>query len=193
MNTMPDQPLIAIDVVPVCFTAADGLQIGTAERAYDPYAGLQALPGVLLNSGEQLADAALRALEAKAGVVERDVRHLMQIGAFDGPLRDPRLSAISIAHLAVVAPGAGGNTEWQTSELRSRDLPFDHDDIVAEALNSMRARLWNDKTMTRALTGDVFDTVTARKLIVALTGLERQPDSAASTGGRPPVRWRWAF
>ncbi len=99
-----DQPLIAIDVVPVSFTVAEGLRVATARRAYDPYAGREALPGVLLDAAERLADGARRALRTKAGIGTGAVRHLTQVGAFDGPSRDPRETAISIAFTAVVHP-----------------------------------------------------------------------------------------
>ncbi len=91
-----DQPLIAIDVVPMSFTAGDGLLVATARRPYDPYAGQEALPGVLLDGAELLADGARRALGTKTGIDAAAVRHLAQIGAFDGPERDPRSTAISI-------------------------------------------------------------------------------------------------
>ena len=106
-----DQPLIAIDVVPVSFTTGGGLRVATARRANAPYAGREALPGVLLDAAERLADGARRALRTKTGIDAAAVRHLAQVGAFDGPERDPRDAAVSIAFLAVVAPGPGGASD----------------------------------------------------------------------------------
>jgi 8-oxo-dGTP diphosphatase len=203
-----DQPLIAIDVVPVAFADDDGLLVASARRRYDPYIGLEALPGVLLDGTELLEHAAYRALESKAGIPAAAVRHLAQIGAFDGPDRDPRSTAISVAFLAVVDPGAGDVT-WHGagSEL---GLAFDHDRIVAAALDSTRTRLWSDVPRTRALLGEVFPTSAAARLERDLTGaapdagnlnrslrtnplLVRADDVPAPTGrsGRPPAQWRW--
>lgn len=210
MNTVSDidQPLIAIDVVPMSF-GPDGLMIGTAKRLYEPSAGQHALPGVLLAAGERLEESAYRALATKAGVSGDQVRHLGQLGAFDGPNRDPRSHAISVAWLAVIDPGAGEQVEWSTSELRSRNLPFDHDDIIDAALAAARTRLWSDIAFTRALTGKVFSTPTAARLEEQLTGLaphkgnfhrdlsrirelDRLDEPAATPRGRPATAWRWA-
>lgn len=177
-----DQPLIAIDVVPVSFTVAEGLRVATARRAYDPYAGREALPGVLLDAAERLDDGARRALRTKAGIGTGAVRHLTQVGAFDGPSRDPRETAISIAFTAVVAPdtaspaaGAaaapgGGSAVWHPLGGGDLGLPFDHDAIVGAALDQVRTRLWRDVPMTRALLGDVFPTSAAAALHAALHG-----------------------
>lgn len=184
-----DQPLIAIDVVPVSFTVAEGLRVATARRAYDPYAGREALPGVLLHAAERLADGARRALRTKAGIGTGAVRHLTQVGAFDGPSRDPRETAISIAFTAVVHPvptpfaatdpgvvsgpaaGAGGGSAvWHPLGGGDLGLPFDHDAIVGAALDQVRTRLWRDVPMTRALLGDVFPTSAAAALHAALHG-----------------------
>ncbi|QCR44633.1 DNA hydrolase [Curtobacterium sp. SGAir0471] len=209
-----DQPLIAIDVVPVSFTVAEGVRVATARRAYDPYAGREALPGVLLDAAERLADGARRALRTKAGIGPGAVRHLAQVGAFDGPSRDPRETAISIAFAAVVGaadPGVdGGSAVWRPLGGGDLGLPFDHDTIVRAALDQVRTRLWRDVPMTRALLGDVFPTSAAAALHAALHGaapdagnlnralrtnpaLVRTDAAPTTTGrsGRPPATWTW--
>lgn len=211
-----DQPLIAIDVVPMSFTAGDGLLVATARRPYDPYAGQEALPGVLLDGTELLTDGARRALRTKTGIDDASVRHLAQIGAFDGPERDPRSTAISIAFVAVVA-GSGGGTGaassavWRDPAQAEPGLPFDHDRIIQAALDHVRTRLWRDLPLTRALLGTQFTTADASRLQTAVTGVAPDPGnlnralrtngalvraSATTTsgqrGGRPPVSWTWA-
>jgi 8-oxo-dGTP diphosphatase len=206
-----DQPLIAIDVVPVSFTTTDGLRVATARRAYDPYAGREALPGVLLHAAERLADGARRALRTKTGIAPAAVRHLAQVGAFDGPSRDPRETAISIAFLAVVGPGVdGGTAVWRAAVGADQGLPFDHDAIVRAAVDQVRTRLWRDVPLTRALLGDVFPTSAAAALHAALHGsapdagnLNRAlrtnpalvrtdaPPASTGRGGRPPATWTW--
>lgn len=205
-----DQPLIAIDVVPMSFARADGLRIATARRAYAPYAGREALPGVLLDGTEILADGARRALHAKARLVPEAVRHLAQVGAFDGPDRDPRSAAISIAFLAVVDPTADSDATWHDVGALPLGLPFDHDRIVGSALARARVLLWADLPFTRALLGDPFTTADAARVRVALTGTAPDPGnlnralrtntalarvaapaSAGPRGGRPPAAWTW--
>jgi 8-oxo-dGTP diphosphatase len=228
-----DQPLIAVDVVPVTFGAvgssrtagAGGLRVATAARRYDPFVGREALPGVLLDGAELLADGARRALRTKTAVDAAAVRHLAQIGAFDGPDRDPRSAAISVAFLAVVAPaspapapGTSAGTVWHDVADLPLGLPFDHDRIIAAALDHARTRLWSDVPLTRALLGEHFTTPDAARLTVALTGVAPDPgnlnralrtnpaltrlDAPAEgdalgpvrrgRGGRPPAAWTWS-
>ncbi|ROQ05132.1 MULTISPECIES: NUDIX hydrolase [unclassified Curtobacterium] len=205
-----DQPLIAIDVVPVSFVTTDGLRVATARRAYAPYVGQEALPGVLLDGTEILADGARRALRSKVGVGSTAVHHLAQVGAFDGPDRDPRSSAISIAFLAVIDPAAHADATWHDVGTLPLGLPFDHDRIVASALERARVLLWSDLPFTRALLGDPFTTADAARLRIALTGTTPDPGnlnrtlrtntalarvdlpaSAGPRGGRPPAAWTW--
>jgi 8-oxo-dGTP diphosphatase len=208
IDIMPDQPLIAIDVVPVAFSSTDGLLLGTAAREFAPFAGRQALPGVLLASGERLDEAAYRALQAKAGIVRLSVRHLMQLKTFDGPTRDPRSAAISVAYLAVVDPGAGAKTGWSTFTGEIAGLPFDHDVIVAEAKAQMAVSLWTNNKMTHALTGVRFNSANAARLIQDLSGRKphagnlhrllsnhesiiRLEGNDVTGRGRPATAWRW--
>ncbi|KQO64539.1 NUDIX hydrolase [Curtobacterium sp. Leaf261] len=183
-HAVRDQPLIAIDVVPMSYSRADGLRVATSARAFAPYAGAQALPGVLLDGTELLARGAMRALRVKAGITGGGVRHLAQIGAFDGPERDPRSAAISVAFLAVVDPAAagengagagggagGGVTSVLWGDARdTRGLPFDHDRIVRAALDTVRTRRWSDVPLTRALLGETFTTADAARLESVLAG-----------------------
>ncbi|KTR07785.1 hypothetical protein NS184_07220 [Curtobacterium luteum] len=194
------------------FTSTDGLRVATARRPYAPFAGREALPGVLLDAAERLVDGAGRALRTKTGIEAAAVRHLAQVGAFDGPSRDPRDAAISIAFLAVVAPAVDGPLAlWRPVDGAEPGLPFDHDTIVAAAVDQVRTRLWRDVPLTRALLGEVFPTSAAAQLHATLHGsapdagnLNRSlrtnpalvratvPATASTRGGRPPATWTWA-
>lgn len=218
-----DQPLIAVDVVLVAFDDTGdgvdpgGLRVATARRRYEPFVGREALPGVLLDGPELLADGARRALRTKTGTDAAAVRHLAQIGAFDGPERDPRSAAISIAFLAVTAGTAAvaDAVRWHDAVGLPLGLPFDHDRIITAALDHARTRLWSDGPLTRALLGERFTTPDAARLVVALTGVAPDPGnlnralrtnpaltrldpaaepvvrSGAGRGGRPPAAWTW--
>jgi len=205
-----DQPLIAIDVVPVRVGADGEVLVGTSVRRFAPFVGEQALPGVLLLGAEALRVAAYRALESKAGIRSSQVRHLAQLGAFDSPGRDPRSHAVSIAFVAIVdvevdaEADAGEQVTWHASV---PDLPFDHTAIAATAREHLATRLWSDLPLTRALTGERFTTSTAAAIETALRGakphagnfnrglagmaaLEKLPPQPHGRG-RPATTWAW--
>lgn len=209
MDAMREQPLIAVDVVPVAYRG-EGLVIGTAARQFEPFTGEQALPGVLLAPTELLSAAAYRALETKAAVADTSVRAVLQLGAFDGPGRDPRDSAISVAFLAVLDPDASTNMRWNPATGGRLGLPFDHDDIIDRARELMSDSLWTNRALTRALTGSVFTTAQAvavheqvrgsrphinnlRRDLAASPHLEQVTETEPTKRGpgRPSLTWRW--
>jgi len=204
---IPTQPLIAVDVVAVRFSSANGLQVGTVTRRFEPFAGDEALPGVLLDTGELLADAAVRALHTKAGVPRSAIGPLRAAGTFDRPGRDPREHAISIAWVTALPYAVRSDLHW-AAPASSTSLPFDHDQIIAAALVEARHHLWSDAEFTSALTGNEFSTRDASALETALDGtspragnlartlaaiprLERAGSEHAGERGRPTTRWRW--
>ena len=202
-----DQPLIAVDVVPVSFSYVNGLCIGTARRQTAPAEGELALPGVLLAAGERLLDAGHRALAKKAGVGAEQILHTAQIGSFDDPGRETRDHSISIAFLAVVDPGAG-DIDWAPVRKLPLNLPFHHDVIVTAARAHLSRGLWSDADLTRALLSPQFSTTKAAELTELATGVRRHAgnfhreltrrddlirvESGVSDFGRPPTRWEWA-
>lgn len=212
---MPDQPLISIDAVPLI--VRDGvLHLVLGVRDLDPFAGHAALPGVLLNAHERLAEAVLRALRSKAGVEAGAVLGGVEVGVFDDFERDERGPTLSIARLVILEPGHDFTDERVRLVPLEHlpDLPFDHRSIVARAASVLLNSLWVDGAATRALLGESFDTaeVIARmrelsvaagsplpetantgRALAANKSLERAEPSAPAAGrGRPPARWRWA-
>lgn len=204
------QPLIAVDVVPLAFDKAyQRLGIGVAERANDPFKGEWSLPGVLLGSGERLREAAYRALADKAGVTESSVAHLVQVGAFDGPGRDPRDEAISISFLAVIRDTDDTSLSMIPYTDDFTALPFDHGTIVAAAKNLAKMSLWDDGAFTESLLDSTFSTSHAAYLTEAVTGAKPEPGNfnrflrgnaalqslgkqAVGDLGRSTTVWGWA-
>lgn len=104
------------------------------------------LPGTFLHEGERLSDAVLRSLQDKAGIQGLSPR---QLRAFDDPDRDDRGRVLSVAHVDTVPwqriAGAEGRDPSTLPPTRltpvanAVGLPFDHDAIVAHAVDVLRA------------------------------------------------------
>lgn len=142
-----NQPLIAVDVVPVMFDTDGTPYVFLAERAFAPHKGEYALPGVLLGGNESLHEAAMRALDTKIGF---HADYMIDIGFFDNPTRDPRNKVVSVAFLAIINPGFWGDVHASnmkrnyhplTSTMFTHDtnsdlakaIPFDHYSIICKA------------------------------------------------------------
>jgi 8-oxo-dGTP diphosphatase len=143
------RPSVAVDVA-LLTVEGDGLDRRLAVLVHRPSvgyaAGRWALPGTFVHEDELLADAALRALRDKVGVVGRSPQ---QLRVFDEVDRDDRGRVITVAHVDLVPPEAL-TTITGTRELvpvdgerlrlpgRYRKLAFDHDQIVAAAVAATR-------------------------------------------------------
>ena len=212
--TLPQQPLVSIDTVPFFFR--DGvLEVLLARRTFEPYFGEFALPGVLLSTNERLTEAALRALQAKAGIGQDSIRGITGAGVFDNPDRDPRGPTLSIVHAVILDDRALVEREG-VRLVRAADasgLPFDHDAIVRRTAGTVLDALWADVALTRALLGERFTTASAARLVRELAAAAGRPepvtsnlgrdlaksqlltktaDAAAPSGrGRPAAGWAW--
>lgn len=105
------------------------------------------LPGTFLHEGERLSDAVLRSLRDKAGVQGLAPR---QLHVFDDPARDDRGWVLSVAHVDTVPWGrvadvgarstdADGPRARLSPVTEAHGMPFDHDAIVAHAVDVLRA------------------------------------------------------
>jgi len=139
-----------------------------------------ALPGTFLHEGETLADAVLRSLADKAGLRGAAPR---QLQVFDALGRDDRGWVLSVAHV-VVLPWA----EVEPVLLARPDdvgvrpvaeatgLPFDHDAIVAMAVDAVRAA-YAERPDPEGLLAEPFTMRQLRHLHEAVGGRRLVPDS----------------
>jgi 8-oxo-dGTP diphosphatase len=192
-------PPVAVTADVVAFTIrADELCVLLVRRARPPYAGFWALPGSFLRAGagvgesETLDAAAARALAAKTGVgVGADSAavlahnsasraHLEQLCSYGDPGRDPRMTVVSVAYMALAPalpePVAGsGTSEAAWVPVRALGLPerptfgspmaqdpssdyrlaFDHARIIFDARERARAKLEYSPLAT-AFVGEEF-------------------------------------
>ncbi len=168
----PAPAALAVDVV-VLTVRGQELEV-LANRGED---GRRALPGVLVEAGEDPSAAARRALVEKTGI---DEPYLEQLGAFAAPGRDPRGWIPSIAWLALVPPHAEVRDEragWVRARGRHR-WAYDHRDIVAAAIDRIEGKLWWSNVAVGVL-GDEFPISAARHVYEAIAATNYDPATFA--------------
>jgi 8-oxo-dGTP diphosphatase len=143
-------PAFAVTVDVVILTMVEGtLHVLLVRRGEAPFQGMWAIPGGFKRPTETLDGAAKRELSEETGVDAASL--LAQFGAYGDPERDPRMSVVTIAYLAVLrdvgAIVAGTDaadaalapvTDVLTGTI---DLAFDHVRIVRDALERVRLEL----------------------------------------------------
>jgi 8-oxo-dGTP diphosphatase len=132
---------VAVDVAVL---ALDGerLSVLLVKLKRAPYEGRWGLPGGRIGARETVEEAAARELAGKTGLSEV---WLEQLKTFSAPDRDPGERCVSVAFLALVPAEQarlsatskyGGIAFFPADE--PHELPFDHDEIVAAAVERLR-------------------------------------------------------
>ncbi len=150
--TPAQRPLVSVDLA--IFTVLDDcLQVLLVRRpddAGEPFPGLWALPGGFVNVQRDatLEDCALRKLREKTGVASP---YLEQLGSWGSAARDPRGWSATHVYFALIPADqivlqAGGNARdvrFMPVGARGVDtkLAFDHADLLAAALERLRAKV----------------------------------------------------
>ncbi len=190
-----DRPSVAVDVV---LLTVRGGRLATLlhRREEHPDRGRWSLPGGFVALDESLEDAAARTLATKAGV-ERVF--LEQLFTFGDPARDPRMRVISVAYYALVpepvfevATGSAAPVEvpWEGEEggdvacigADGAHLPlaFDHDRILATAVQRIRGKL-SYVPIAFELLGPTFTLLEVRRVYEAILGRPLNKDSFRRT------------
>jgi len=169
-----------------------------------------ALPGGLVRPEETAEDAVARHLADKCGLKGCYTEQLATFSAID---RDPRGRVVSVAYLALV-PEPLARSHEPPSGLRWREiakigkLAYDHNDIVAAALDRLRANL-QSTTIARHLMAAQFSLSDLQRVYESVLGrpLDKRnfrkklmaADVVRSTGkmqqsaiGRPSELYRFA-
>lgn len=148
---------VAVDVVVLSLRADEhGLRpvFLAQRRRREPFAGAWSLPGGIVREREDLEAAVRRALTHTTPLEQ--VRHLEQLGTFGDPERDPRGRVLSVSHLALLPePGPAQPQAGWLDALHPPALAFDHERILAAALERLRGKL-TYSNVAFGLLGDEF-------------------------------------
>ena len=140
-------PIVTADVA--LFTLQEqGLRVLLIQRANSPTPGGWALPGGVLKPDidDSLDHTALRILATKTRVA---LPHLEQVATHSGPDRDPRGWSVTTLYYALLpsdqVPAVAGDRtesiEWCDPERPGHRLVFDHRQLLAEALQTLRDKV----------------------------------------------------
>jgi len=140
------RPALTVDVVVFGADLKDeDLRVLLIRRRLEPYKGRWALPGGFVHVGEGLELAARRELQEETGL---QGLFLEQLYTFGEPARDPREHTVSVAWFGLVklsdhqvrAATDADDVGW-FSVADPPELAFDHDNIVATAIERLRGKV----------------------------------------------------
>jgi 8-oxo-dGTP diphosphatase len=172
-------PAFAVTVDVVVLTMSEGLlHVLLVCRGEAPFEGMWAIPGGFKRPTETLDQAATRELAEETGVDAASL--LTQFGAYGDPERDPRMSVVTIAYLAVLRDVGAvvGGTDAAAAALLpvsdvlngKIDLAFDHLGIVRDAVERVRVDL-ELRGIATAFVGATFTLAELRAVYEAVWGV----------------------
>ncbi|MGA2211582.1 MAG: NUDIX domain-containing protein [Acidimicrobiales bacterium] len=173
-------PPFAVTVDVVILTMAGGvLHVLLVRRGQEPFQGMWAVPGGFKLPTETLDEAATRELAEETGVDAASL--LTQFGAYGDPGRDPRMSVVTVAYVAVLrdvgAIEAGTDAAdaalVPVSEVLSGrlDVAFDHLRVLGDAVERVRVELEVSGVAT-AFVGTTFTLSELRAVYEGLWGVQ---------------------
>ncbi|MBB2902480.1 8-oxo-dGTP diphosphatase [Kineococcus radiotolerans] len=181
-------PPVAVTVDLVVLTVRDdgsgpALAVLLVERGEEPFLGRWALPGGFVRPDEDLPGAAARELAEETGLPRGSV-HLEQLASYGTPDRDPRQRVVTVCYLALApdlpTPRAGtdaADARWVPVARAGVDpgpLAFDHDRLLADAVERARAKLEYTPLAT-AFCAEEFTVAELRRVYEAVWGTPLDP------------------
>jgi 8-oxo-dGTP diphosphatase len=141
-------PSVTVDCVILGVTFESGgpaMRVLLIERGEAPFEGALALPGGFVRVDETVDDAARRELHEETGVGDVFLEQLYTFGSLE---RDPRGRVVSVAYYALVnladhrvKSGTDARAARWVPVQEARGLAFDHDRILAVALERLRGKV----------------------------------------------------
>jgi 8-oxo-dGTP diphosphatase len=210
MNDELMRPILTVDVVPMCLRHGQ-VHAVLQRRNKPPEQDRLALIGGYVHpeEDENAAAAARRVLAQKGGM---RVRVLEQLMTFSGLARDARGWSASVAYYALLAerdvPAAAPGLLTIVPVREVTGLPFDHDAIVAAAVERLRRRasysslpgFFLEETFTlsalreayRITLGHTINDSAFRRKIDELHVVEPVPGAMSKSSARPAQLYRLA-
>jgi len=179
-----ERPSVTVDMA--VFTIREGrLAVLLVLRGGHPFRGRWALPGGFIGPDESAEVAAGRELAEECGAELAARAHLEALDHYTDPDRDPRTRVISLAYVAFVPdapdPTAGDDAAaarfWILDDLvgpEAPELAFDHDLILADAVERVRSRI-EYTTLAATFLDEPFTIAELRRIYEAIWGVTLDP------------------
>ncbi|MDW3646886.1 MAG: NUDIX domain-containing protein [Bacteroidia bacterium] len=167
---------LSIDCVVFGFEAeSHDLKILLIKRAIEPNFGSWALPGGFILYSEGIDEASNRILNEMTGI---ENLYLKQLRAFGEVKRYPDKRVITLSYYALVKPGNYTLTPGEDASAAEwfllsdcPELPFDHQEILNEAIYTLRREVRN-RPIGFELLPEKFTLLQLQKLYEAILGIE---------------------
>lgn len=167
---------VAVDIV-VLTVRDEQLHVMAIRRGGGPGTGELALPGGFVEVDEDLEAAARRELVEETNL---EVDFLEQVKTYGAPGRDPRGRIVSVLYVAVVPDLPEGEAGTDASEalwvpvdeLMAADLPFDHNVMLADAVERARAKL-EYSPLAASFCGETFTIGQLRRVYEIVWGKDK--------------------
>jgi len=215
MNEDFEFPILTVDGV-IFQLVNDELCVLLTQRAFEPFLGAWALPGMYISKDQTSREALELTLIQKTGISTSQIELIEQPYAFDAPQRDPRGYAVTIAYIGLardVMPGVhrGADDKIQnphfTSLAKLPKLAYDHMSIVQFAHNRLKILAASSnvlagllpRTFTLLQLQSAYEAVLSRKLdkrnfrkkIQSLGLIETTGESSREGAHRPAQVYRF--
>lgn len=182
---MRDYPPVAVTVDVAVFTIRDGaLSLLLVKRGEHPERGKWALPGGFVNHGESLDETASRELSEEVGI---ELPYLEQLKTYGNPVRDARGFVVTVVYVALVPNVDSLRAGSDAADARFFDvddvldpsftLAFDHDVIIADGLERVRAKIEYAPVAHNFLSSSEFTLTELRKVYETVWGQELTPSN----------------
>ncbi len=187
------------------------LEILLIKRGINPFTGEWALPGGFLLKEEELEAGARRILFETTGV---ENIFMEQVAAFGGLHRYPERRVLTIGYFALIAPenydlhpGIDTREAKWVKMHEIPDLPFDHNEIINQALKKLRSNVRNKpigfellpkeftlpqlQSLYEEILGKKIDKRNFRKKIQKMKLLVKLGKKSVNSPGRSPYLYKF--
>jgi len=184
MSVDPNYLNLAVATDVVFFTVRDQkLQICLIERSDDnrqtAFPNRWALPGGFIHQDETLDECAKRELEEETGIKAGSIKQFMN---FSAPERDPRRRTISVAYIAIqssdkltIKAGSDAkNVSWFEISKIPKNLAFDHNTIIKEAIKALAKIVLNDPKLVLPFLNKEYTIDEVRQVFEVVAGPNRK-------------------